>query len=443
MKRMYKLFALLCVFAITFSACSDDDDVIEPVDYEVTVKFDESLDEKVAENVNLTLTSTTSGKKYEITTKSDGVGMFVGIVPDTYNLSASLVLSKEEFSTLFGYDSGQDESTFNAVADNLTINNASTLTNELTLLTSRIGDLLFKQIYYVGSDTKEGAVFRDVFFEIYNNSNEIIYADGLYFATTMGNVKNTVEDYTLDNKQFDWSKSIGQTMGDKSNSDYVYVDHIFQIPGGGTDYPMEPGQSIVIAGTAINHKTPLVVGDKEYSVQDPSLTIDLSNATFEVNLIEYLESVGRSPYATDIDNPDVPNMNVTYNAFMRELIPDTNGKDGFIIFRSDDIESYPKLPTPDVTAVTEDTRLQIQIPNSVIIDGVETNYVDDSKLYPRQLSTATDGGYAFVPKGAYSSQSLIRKVVKEVGGRKILQDSNNSTNDFEVLDLPVPFGWKQ
>ena len=38
-------------------------------------------------------------------------------------------------------------------------------------------------------------------------------------------------------------------------------------------------------------------------------------------------------------------------------------------------------------------------------------------------------------KGAFSSQSVIRKH-KVVNGRKVYQDTNNSTNDFEVLDRP-------
>lgn len=84
----------------------------------------------------------------------------------------------------------------------------------------------------------------------------------------------------------------------------------------------------------------------------------------------------------------------------------------------------------------------MQIPNDIIIDGVEVNAEDNSRLFPRRLNSAIDGGYAFVPKGAYSSQAIVRKVVKEVDGRKILQDTNNSTNDFEVIDVPVPFGWK-
>ncbi len=447
MKKMtQKLVVILVVLVATVSCKKDEDEnIIQPVKYDVSVNFDESFENKEASNVYLLLSSTTSERKYEVTTKSDGKATFYKLVPDTYNLSATLKVNKEQFKELFGYYPPQDEVTFNASAENITVNSQSELKN-LVLSTSRVGDLVFKQIYYAGSDTKKGAMFRDLFFEIYNNSNETIYADKLYFAMVYGNTKSTVKPYTLSNGQYDWSKSINQTKGAKSNTDYTYADHIYQIPGTGKDYPIKPGESIVVAGTAINHKEPLTVTvrgkERTYTVKNPELTIDLSKATFELNMIEYFENLGKKPLATDIDNPSVPNLNITYNLYARELILDPLGRDSFILFRANDVESYDKLPNPQTTKITSKTKFYVQIPNSVIIDGVEVNAEDSSKLYPRRLNAAIDGGYAFVPKGKYSSQAIIRKVVKEVNGRKILSDTNNSTNDFEVVDIPVPFGWK-
>ena len=43
--------------------------------------------------------------------------------------------------------------------------------------------LIFKEIYYCGSRPEKGGVyFRDQFYEIYNNSADILYLDGIYFA---------------------------------------------------------------------------------------------------------------------------------------------------------------------------------------------------------------------------------------------------------------------
>lgn len=441
MKRIFKNVAVLLALSIAIVSCKDDSNVIEPVNYKVTVNYGEKFESKLSENVTVVLTSTTSGESTTQKTDSKGVANF-SVVPDVYNIKATIVLSNDTFKTLFGYDAKQKEVSFSAEENNITINSTSEAAKIVSMLTSRIGDLLFKQIYYVGSNTKTGASFRDIFVEIYNNSNETMYADGLYFAQLYGRNPTSVKDYTLSDGQFDWSKSIGQNQGDKSNTDYSYADHIFQIPGSGTDYPIEPGKSIVIAATAINHKTPLVVGDKKFSVQDPSLVADLSSADFEVNLIEYWTSIGKESkiYATDVDNPSVTNLNVIYNLTNRELILDPLGRDSFVIFRTDDYASYAKLPNPQSTSVTENTKLYVQIPNSVIVDGVETNKTDATKLYPRRLSTAIDGGYVAVDR--YSSKSVIRKVVKEVNGRKVLQDTNNSTEDFIILERANPGGWE-
>lgn len=454
MKKMTQKLMAMLMISLAIVSCEkeeedvikkDDNNVIHPVEYGVNVNFGKTFENKVASNVYLLLSSTTSEKKYEVTTNDKGQGIFKKVIPDTYNLSATLKVNKEQFEKLFGYYPNQDEVAFNATAENITVNSQSEVKN-LVLSTSRVGDLVFKQIYYAGSDIKNGAVFRDLFLEIYNNSSETLYADKLYFAQAYGNIKSIVKPYTQSNGQYDWGKSIGQTKGAKSNTDYTYADHIYQIPGTGKDYPIKPGESIVVAGTAINHKEPLTVTvlgkEKTYTVKNPELTIDLSKATFELNMKEYFENLGKTPLATDVDNPEVPNLNVIYRLSARDLILDPLGRDSFIIFRADDVESYAKLPTPETTEITKKTKLYVQIPNNVIIDGVETNAEDASKLFPRRLSPAIDGGYAFVPKGKYSSQAIIRKVVKEVNGRKILSDTNNSTNDFEVVNIPVPFGWK-
>lgn len=447
MKKMYKFLTLLLLASITIVSCDKDDDpVVQPVNYQVKVVFNNDFENKVAPNVKVILASASSEKKYEALTDSKGAATFNDIIPDTYSISATLNLSKVDFEKTFGYAPNKEEISFGATEDKVIINRETEPSKTLTLLTSKIGDLVFKQIYYAGSNVKEGASYRDLFFEIYNNSNETIYLDGLYFGQAYGRTKNTKESYTTNTGQYDWSQSNGQTKGSKSNTDFVYVDNIYQIPGTGKQYALKPGKSAVIAENAINHKVPLVVQvrgkDKKYPIKNPALTIDLSNATFEVNMIEYFTTLGQKPLPTDVDNPSVPNLNITYRVNARDLIIDPIGRDSFIIFRTKELATYSKLPNPQTTKITDKTKRYIQIPNSVIIDAVETNKEDPSKLFPRRLSAALDAGYAFVPKGKYSSQSIIRKVVKEVNGRKVLQDTNNSTNDFEALNLPKPFGWK-
>ncbi|MEN7546284.1 DUF4876 domain-containing protein [Rapidithrix thailandica] len=421
-----------------FTACNENDDgvpPIEPVSYQVQLGFKASLSEIVPMGIEVRLRNLNSDLEYTGTTDETGLAEFAAIVPGSYEVKANLQLTQSEFKELFGFTTQNELTNFNAVHTGVVINHNQAAKIELTLESARIGGLVFKQIYYVGSDRNKAAMFRDMFFEIYNNSDEEIYLDGICFAQLFGSTSTKG-----DSKQFDWSQSIGQTKGDRSNTGYVYADHVYKIPGSGTDYPLAPGASVVIAGTGINHKAPLVVDGKEYKVEDPSLTVDLSDAAFEINLRQYRIDRGMKPYSTDIDNPDVPNMDIVYNLSNKDLILDVMGRDSFILFRlTEDASNWDRLPNPEETVVDEDTKRYLQIPVEIIVDGVEINR--PVKPFPRRLPQAIDGGYTYAPKGIFSSQSLIRRVATTLDGRKILQDTNNSSEDFITIDLPLPGGW--
>lgn len=432
--------ALLAITFLTIVSCSKDTNIIVPVAFETKVTFDDSFNNKTAENVEVTLTSTTSNNTYTAKTTQDGVVKFPAVNPGVYNISANLQFTNDQYEVFFGLPTDQADVNFNGVLENIAVNENSQNNDVVVLKTARIGDLVIKQIYFTGSDTNKGAVFRDQFFEIYNNSNEVIYADGLYYAQVYGNTNTRVRDYTLANGQFDWSKSVEQTKTN-ANENYVYLDKVYQIPGTGNQYPINPGESIVVAATAVNHKEPLTVGGQSFPIEDPNLTIDLSGADFEVNYISFLNAIGNTPYPSDFDNPAVSNVNIVHSFGEREMILDPSGRDAYVIFKTDDFNSFDKIVSPKTTTPTSDSRRYVQIPNDIIIDGVATNLEDPTKVIPSRMNVSIDGGY--ISAGAsFSSTAVIRKVAQEFGGRKVLQDTNNSTNDFETVSLPVPGGWK-
>lgn len=431
---------MLLLVSVAIVSCKDksDENIIEPISYKVTVNYGEKFKRKLSENVSVTLISTTSGKNRIQKTNSKGVANFK-LVPGVYNIKTTIVLTNEKFKSLFGYDAKQEKISFSAEENNVTIDDTSKTNKIINMLTSRTGNLLFKQIYYTGS--RLGSVFRsvfcqDAFFEIYNNSSETIYADGLYFAQLFNNQLKDVKSYTLSDARFDWTQSVGQTKGDKSNTYYCYADNIYQIPGSGKEYPIEPGKSIVIAATAINHK---LNGEKTHYYKEDPTSVDLSRADFEVNLTNYFKSRLIPNTFGDFDNPSVTNLNIVYTLDNKELMLDAVGRDSFIIFRTNDYNSYAKVPKPSVKKVTAKTKRYVQIPNDVIIDGVETNNANKTRLFPRRLSTSIDGGYVAIDL-SLREKSVMRKVDKIVDGRKILQDTNNSTNDFEIVKVNLK-GW--
>lgn len=429
-----KIFAALSLIAL-FS-CSDDEltTMTQTVGYNVQVNYDESYDNLLASNVKVTLQSTNTSETYQLMTDASGKATFGNIIPGTYDLNATITLSSEEFNTTFGYYPDTQEVIFNASIGQTVINAENTSVN-LVLKTARMGDLVIKQIYYSGSHTTQGASFRDQFIEIHNNSNEVIYADGLYFAQAFGILNNTTTEYVQPSGQWDWSQSYGMTLGNAANTDYLYADYIYQIPGNGTDYPIQPGGSIVLAQSALNHKAPLVDNTgNPLSVLNPDLTIDLSGADFEVNYINLRASIGLEPFKSDIENPAVPNLLISYvgkeGAYhaTTDMLLDNLGRDSYVIFRAENLQ-FNQYPTPNFTTVDGSTKYYMQIPANIVIDGVETQHVSNN--IPRRLPETLDISSIKVFT-AYNTEAVIRKTKAVVDGRVILQDTNNSAQDFVV-----------
>jgi len=431
---------LLLTAVIALSSCGEDDDfggaALQSVPFAVNLKYDdETFNGQAVAQGNVILKNTNTGDTYTLETNASGVANFTEILPGTYDVTATKTLTNTEFNAVFGYMPSTESVTFNGAQGQVLVNaNVSATTIELK--SARIGDLVIKQISYAGSHATQGAVFRDQFIEIYNNSNEIIYADGLYIAQLYGKTSTTTSSFTLSNGQFDWSQSLNMTSGSSANTNYVYADYVFKIPGNGTQYPIQPGESIVLAQSAINHKAPLTSNTgTPITIQNPDLTVDLSTADFEAYLGDFRVSLGETVYLYDIQNPAVPDMEIAYwgrEGFAnnnKDMILDSNGRDSFVIFRADNFSTYPNFTDPSVTTVINTSTYFVQIPISTIIDGVDLQHYSPNSQRPKMLPSQIDASFINTD-AAYNSQAVIRKTKTTVDGRIILEDTNNSANDF-------------
>jgi len=434
MKKLLLLFVTLA----SLTACKKDKLETSTVDLQIQISAAITPAEGQAfpfANVKVTLTNLRNQSTAVLAPDASGKLVFPGIAAGDYNINAAVTISRSNYETLTGTDPGADVS-FNASQNNLSIPVGFSETLELELVNGTSGQFVIKQVYYAGSSTSDGAIFRDQFIEIYNNTDEVLYADGLYVSRLTGKQsKPDGKEHYQANGQLDWSKSPDMPTDIDANKDYVYLRDLFQIPGSGSQYPVNPGESIIIAQNAMNHKVPFTNNSgKEISVKNPDLTIDLSGADFEV----YFGDIpGQKLFASDIDNPSVPNMNVIrYEG--NDWILDNNGRDSYIIFRASadlDVESLPAYYQPSLAAPVESTKKYTQLPVDVIMDAVEVqpNLADDRM--PKKLRPDFDAGFTFVSQGSYSSQAVIRKTASTENGRKILQDTNNSSEDFVVIKV--------
>lgn len=437
MKKKQLLSTLFLSIAM-LTACKKDNPEAEAISISFHVKFDEqaaALGLSPA-NTEITITNQTNGLSNKGKTDASGNVKFESITPGNYSVVSSLTISAADYSIASG-SLTQEDVVFNANLNQFL--NKATGNLELVLKTGRLGDWLLKQIYYGGSHTINGAVFRDQFIEIYNNSNAVMYADSLYIGLVAG-VANTNSDVSkswfLPSGQYNWTDALNMNNA-KANTDYVYLTTAVRIPGNGKQYPVQPGTSIIIAQNAINHKVPYTDNaGKAVSVKNPELTVDLSKADFEVY---YGDQPGINRLSSDIDNPLVPNLEVIYRVSDRDFILDNNGREAVVLFKTTaNLNSYPKFPTPNVKTITGATSQYIQMPTSILIDGAEMAYTLETKRVPHRLPATIDAGFTFSTGGPYSSQSVIRKTSKTVNGRRILKDSNNSSLDFESLTKADP-----
>lgn len=449
-KLLFTLF-----FASLLVACSDDDDFggdngLQAISFTVDTKYDnKSFNGASAQGVEVTLTDANTGDEYNATSNDAGLAAFEELLPGTYNVTGTVTHNAEEFENIFGYEPDQNSITFNGSQEQIQVN-ANNTSLSLVLKAARMGDLVIKQIYYAGSDTQQGALFRDQFIEIYNNSNEVIYADGLFIGQLFGNTSTTAESFTLPNGQFDWSQSLEMTAGSEVNTDYVYADYVVQIPGTGEQYPIQPGESMVLAQSALNHQEPLVDNNGDpISIGNPDLTVDLSGADFEVYLGDFRVSIGEEPYQWDIQNPAITDLNVAYwgrEGYYngnKDLIMDAKGRDSFVLFRTEDNSlNYANYPNPSITTIDANTSFYMQIPVDVLIDGVDLQHYSPSSPRPKMLPSEVDAS-SINCDGIYNSQSVIRKTKTTIEGRIILEDSNNSAQDFMILNKANPRGFAE
>lgn len=197
--------------------------------------------------------------------------------------------------------------------------------------------------------------FYDLFFELYNSSDEVKYLDGMMMMRVTGDSDKNIkagEDYDND-------------------GDIDGVSRVFKFPGqpGEKNYPFYPGTFLVLASTAVNHQKTIPT------------SIDLSGADWEFY----------NQYSvTDFDNPNVANL---INMRPDQTIDFLVGLNSDLIILSSGVDS----------------NWEDGIVISTILDGVE---FEGSATSPKTLDARVDKSSVVAPS-RYSGKSLQRR---EPGG---------------------------
>ncbi|MCI7069697.1 MAG: DUF4876 domain-containing protein [Bacteroides pyogenes] len=331
------------------------------------------------------------------------------------NMPQGLYSISFEAKGTYKLDGKTHNTTFKAQINPATVKGETCALSFNPFVYSENAGFVIEEIFYAGTvyPNTQKPYLGDQYFKITNNSDKALDAGGLTLVETKFN-SSTKFDYTPD------------IMGEA-----ITADAIYSIPSNGEKkYMVQPGASIIICDKATNHKE-----------SNPN-SFDLSKANFEW----YDEST--NPKFTDTDNPSVPNLDKIYCNTLTIWIPSQQGnrayalvdmqeKDGFLEKYKYEYSWKMIIPKTGEEKIMHSSTYKI--PNAWVVDAVQLSTPDKHKW--NVVNASLDAGYTYCGKSS-NDKSKHGKCVRRkelsttADGRKILQDTNNSTDDFERDAVP-------
>lgn len=405
-KQFFSIF--LIFFFTVFMSCEDDifQEKSELFEIEVKVVYPEYYNVEEADSVRVRLINQSNKLSSDQYTDENGEVHFKNVTKGKYRLSINKKISAgkamEMGETIVDEEDVADgrNVSLNQCVENLELSKAVDI-GTIELFPSLPGRILIEEVFYSGTTTPNGrAYYSDHFVEIFNNTDEIIYADSLCVANVYG------ANGSVDSNPTEFS----------DDQDNVYLTFVWMIPGEGQSHPIMPGESVVIAQDGINHKT------------DPNgnpNSIDLSCADWETFLEREVQK--------DIDVPEVPNMIEIFASRpnTHDWVLHSYGA-SIVLFKADNPEELEVVPEPYNT----EGYMLMKLPVDNVLDAFEALAYPSSGMYKR-VPECLDAGF-IACDGIFNKQSCRRKVMDIDNGRIILQDTNNSGEDFEVVTPPAP-----
>ena len=307
-----------------------------------------------------------------------------------------------------------EEFVFNGAADRINLVNTDRQVT-VGLKKSVSSDIVFKEIYNGGCPAYplEGNYQSDKYVILHNNTSEVQYLDGLCFGTA--------DPYNSQGTNV-WVK-YDQITGEALYPDYVpIVQVIWQFPGEGTDFPLQPGEdAVVVCCGAIDH-----------TVQYPlSVNLDKENYFVCYNNV-YFPNTRYHP---------APGPNISPDRYL-EVVLKMGQANAFtfsvfspapVIFRAEGMTIREFLNSEGAVIQKPGSTVDriACIPIDWIIDGVDVFYGGSSNNVKR-LQTQIDAGYVTLSDN-YLGHSLFRNTDEEASsalGFEVLMDTNNSSVDF-------------
>jgi len=387
--KIFRAAMVLAALAIVVASC-EKDKTVKYLSSNVTI--DESgLDGAPSpESYKVTFTSTST----EFVIEKESVGTTVtveGLVTGVYNVTVQAQFTYAGYAYNYIGTVKNVEVSTEGVACTVKVN------------ATKAAALLVKEVYYNSTKDDNGANYmKDFYLEVYNNTDQTVYADGVCLAMTQS--PNTFAwNYIPAGTEVN-GKTYEYDLGIQDPDKYVFCAMtVWQIPGDGDDYPIQPGEAFVIAGYAKDH------------TETASTSIDLSTADFET-FCDHYATKGQADCNAINMNLVAAVAQPTNNFWLT-----VNGR-GFILFH----QEAPIRGTDFIRSSNYPTSVGLEVLKKDIIDAVD---LVQNETTSKWLSEDLDAGKV-LSQGMYCGKSVLRKVLSNEDGRLVLQDTNNSTQDF-------------
>ena len=391
---------------VALSSCSDEDSSSVPhTQSKFTVTLPEGISDLKIEDQSLQLTNLSTGKTVKYQSLND-VDLMEGLYDCVYSAEVTYTAKNAEGEETI------NKGRLSGKAENVEITGKEKNIGIDTYFSADNDDFIFEEIFFSGTLRSSGSqYYGDSYIKIYNNTDHVLYADGVAFCESK--FKSTL--------YFDYSPDI--------RKDTMTIWSIYVIPGSGKDHPVMPGHSLLICDTGIDHRT-----------VNPN-SFDLSNADFE------WYDVSTQPSHMDIDSPTVPNLDKWYCYTLSFYVLHNRGFTSFALARVPiGKEEYLKkykytyyytMYLPAGTFPMQQDAYKL--PNSWIIDGVNCS-VEAKRLW-NILPPSIDAGWTHVGTIDHDKTRYFRSIRRKmmylnVDGTMHLQDTNNSTEDFNTECIP-------
>lgn len=419
-KNIFNVVMTLMVMCFMFTSCKPDNEekATTWVNYGITLDMPMTIENPTLSNAKAVFTNVQTKETFSFTQFKASNAQYVAVVSLPVGIYDVVV------DGTIAYKLNNKDLTTNvkATQHNVTVDKGalegvySSLVMPLNTFNSGAG-FVITEVFFAGTRTPQNKDYiDDQYIKIANNSDTVMYADGLAIVQSLfqTNMKNDYKPNVMNSA--------------------MTVDEVFVIPGSGKEHPVQPGEEIVIAWNARNHK--------EFNTN----SIDLSKANFQMYSSMTLDDVDENgeEVEKEVQNNKVPLLLHWYGSDEGRLTPNKAGVRAYALVRipmtaellKKNYEYEVKWVEADDPTNFENAETHLMIPNVWVLDAVNLAVTSDHQW--NVVSAALDAGFTSWAETLSDAGSYRKAVLRKKEGKN-WKDTNNSTQDFEASAVPSYF----